>query len=107
MSSTASLVSDGAVAKHTELSRQDNFRSLQMNAYGKVTAAIGSIALNVLLTLILSQGAEAATPPAEKLAPNPAVHTHELAAYRHDSDARCVSRLRARTIVAVILGIIV
>ena len=78
-----------------------------MNAYGKVTAAVGSVALNLVLTLILSQGAEAATPPAEKLSPNPAGHTHELIANRHDSDLRCVSRLRARTIVAVILGIIV
>jgi hypothetical protein len=76
-------------------------------SYGKVTAAVGSIALNVLLTLVLSRGAEAATSPAVKLAANPAVHTHELIGYRHDPDARCGSRLRTRTIVAVILGIIV
>ena len=78
-----------------------------MNTYGKVMAAVGSVALNVVLTSILSQGAEAATPPAEKLVSNPAGHTHELVVSRHDSDARCGSRLRTRTIVAVILGIIV
>jgi hypothetical protein len=78
-----------------------------MNTYGRVTAAVGSVVLNFALALILSQGAEAATAPANKLAANPAGHTHEMVVKAHNADAHCASRLRTRTIVAVILGIIV
>jgi hypothetical protein len=86
--------------------RQSNFRSLQMNTYGRVTAAVGSVILNVALALILSQGAEAAVAPADKPAA-PVSHPHELVVKLRAADARCGSRLRTRTIVAVILGIIV
>jgi hypothetical protein len=78
-----------------------------MNTYGKVTAAFGSVVLNVALALVLSQGAAAATPPAEKLAASPAMHTHVLTTHHQASENRCTARLRTRTIVAVILGIIV
>jgi hypothetical protein len=78
-----------------------------MNTSGRVTAAVGSVVLNVALALVLSQGAAAATPPADKLAAGASGHTHMIAAHHQSSDNRCAARLRTRTIVAVILGIIV
>ena len=78
-----------------------------MNTYGRVTAAFGSVVLNVALALVLSQGAVAATPPTDKLAANPAMHAHMVTMHHQASENRCTARLRTRTIVAVILGIIV
>jgi hypothetical protein len=87
--------------------RQGNFRSLQMNTYGRVTAAVGSVILNVALALILSQGADAATPTTDRPAASPVSYPHQHVVKVHAADPRCGSRLRTRTIVAVILGIIV
>jgi len=78
-----------------------------MNTYGRVTAAVGSLILNVAVALILSQGAEAATPNAYQPATGTVNHPQVLTVKLHGAEARCSSRLRTRTIVAVILGIIV
>ena len=78
-----------------------------MNMYGRFTAAVGSVALNVALALILSQGARAATPSTNALAPAPESHAVHHRADHHAADGRCVAGLRARTIIAVLLGIIV
>jgi hypothetical protein len=78
-----------------------------MNTYGRVTAAVGSLILNVAVALILSQGAEAATPSANPPATSTVSQPHMITVNLHGTDARCSSRIRTRTIVAVILGIIV
>ena len=78
-----------------------------MNTYGRVTAAVGSIILNIALALILSQGAEAAAPVADQITAKPVSHTHQILVKLRTADAHCGSRLRTRTIVAVVLGMIV
>jgi hypothetical protein len=78
-----------------------------MNVYRKFTAAVGSVALNVVLALILTQGAGAAIP-----ATNGSVQgAHSYAAHpgadQYPSHAQCVAGLRARAVIAVLLGLIV
>lgn len=78
-----------------------------MNVREKITAAAGSIALNLALVLVLSQGARAATPSAMA----PAEEPHHVLVYRtvdrDHAQEHCESSRRTREIVAVILAMIV
>jgi hypothetical protein len=78
-----------------------------MNTYGRFTAAVGSVALNVVLALILTQGAGAAVPATNVSVQGPHSYTVFLGGDHRASHARCASGLRARTILAVLLGLIV
>ncbi len=88
-----------------------------MNVNGRFTAAVGSLALNVVLTLILSQSAGAAVPLATESVQHPQTYTetvHSPHSYtvsvgtdRHSSKALCAGGLRNRAILAVFLGLIV
>ena len=78
-----------------------------MNTYRRFTAAAGSAALNVVLVLILSQGAAAATPATKEPAAAPQSHTIDQGADHHDSNERCVARLRTRAIIAMLLAMVV
>ena len=79
-----------------------------MNIRGRVSAAMGSMALNLALVLVLSQGAGAATPAArQEVAAEPAtVVVHGVDDHK-DATQRCRSSLRTRALVAVLLGMIV
>ena len=77
-----------------------------MNVHGRFTAAVGSVALNVVLTLIFTQAAGAAIPATNGSAHDPHSYTVVLGA-DHPPQAPCAARLRTRAIIAVLLGLIV
>ena len=80
-----------------------------MNIRGSLTAAMGSMALNLALVMILVQGAGAATPAARhEVAAEPAtvVVMHGVDDHK-DATQHCRSSLRTRALVAVLLGMIV
>jgi len=78
-----------------------------MNTYGRLTAAVGSVVLNVMLALMLSQGAGAAVPATNATMRSAHSYTVVVGADHRASHERCASGLRARTILAVLLGLIV
>ena len=87
-----------------------------MNVRGKLTAAAGSMALNVLVLLLLGQAAGAATPASERTVQertaNEWIAQPAHVVVYQDSDRNtarehCRSSARTRAIVAVILGMIV
>jgi hypothetical protein len=78
-----------------------------MNTYGRFTAAVGSVALNAVLALILTQGAGAAVPATNASTKGPHSYTVYLGTDDHPSHARCASGVRTRTIIAVVLALIV
>lgn len=79
-----------------------------MNVREKITAAAGSMALNVALVLLLAQAAGAATPSAKQPAAEPQGSLVVVqVADQGSAPARCEARLRTRALVAVILAMIV
>ena len=78
-----------------------------MNTHGRITAAVGSVALNVALALILSQGAGAATPSTNEPVPAPRSHVVYQGVDHRASDGHCASEFRARAIIAVLLAFVV
>jgi hypothetical protein len=78
-----------------------------MKTYGRFTAAVGSVALNVLLALVLTQGAGAAVPATNISVQSAHSYTVSVGGNHRSSHERCASGLRARTILAVLLGLIV
>ena len=77
-----------------------------MNIWRKCTAAVVSVALNVALALVLSQGAGAATPSTNNQAPNLESRTVDQGAGIQVMDAPCVARIQTRAIIAVLLAIV-
>ena len=77
-----------------------------MNRYGRFTAAVGSIALNVALALLLTQAAGAAIPATDRSEQGPRTFTVFLGADQHPVHERCVAGIRDRAIIAVVLALI-
>ena len=78
-----------------------------MNIREKITAAAGSMTLNVALVLALGQGAGAATPAAHGWGEQPSHVVVQEASDRDTAQEHCRSRAHTRAIVALILGMIV
>jgi hypothetical protein len=78
-----------------------------MNIWRRCTAAVVSVALNVALALVLSQGAGAATPPTNHQAPGLHSRTVHQRAGIQVVEAPCVARIQTRAIIAVLLAIVV
>jgi len=78
-----------------------------MNAHGRLTAAIGSVALNVVLALILAQQAGAATPAADKSEREWSSYVISVGDDHHPAQERCVKGMRSRAMLAVLLALIV
>jgi hypothetical protein len=88
-----------------------------MNVYGRFTAAVGSLALNVVLTLILTQSAGAAVLVTTSSVRHPQCDTESMhsphsvtfsvGTDHHPSKELSPDRLRDRAILAVLLGLIV
>lgn len=78
-----------------------------MNIRGRITAAAGSMALNVALVMVLGQAAGAATPSAMR----PAEQSESVVVVQMSDQKKaqphCESKLRTRALVAVIIGMIV
>jgi hypothetical protein len=88
-----------------------------MNVYGRITAAAGSLALNVALSLLLSQGAGAAVPAASEsvqqphsysdAVQSPRSYTISVGSDHHPPKEQCPGGMRDRAILAVLLALIV
>ena len=78
-----------------------------MSTYGRFTAAIGSILLNVMVAVVLTQAAGAAIPATGAPVPNSRPHAVYVSADRHAANAHCTSGIRTRAIIAVVLALIV
>lgn len=75
-----------------------------MNIYGRFTAALGSVALNGALALLLAQGAGAATPRATGSVQS---YTVSVGDEQHRSHEHCNGGMQSRAILAVLLALIV
>ena len=71
ISSIPGLLSDGGVQTGIDNHSAAIPGVVKMNVYGRFTAAVGSLALNVVLTLILTQSAGAAVPLATESVQHP------------------------------------
>ena len=79
-----------------------------MNAHGRLTAAVGSVALNVVLALILAQQAGAATPAADKSEQARPSYEISVSDEHHAAqEKRCATGMRSRAMLAVLLALIV
>ena len=78
-----------------------------MNIRAKITAAAGTMALNLALALVLGQAAGAATPSAMRPVERPGNVVVIQAADQKGAGQHCERRLRTRALVAVILAMIV
>jgi hypothetical protein len=79
-----------------------------MSTYGRFTAAAGSLALNVLVALVLSQAAgAAAVPAADASVQGSHTYTVHVGTDRAVAHEKCTGGIRTRAIIAVVLGLIV
>ncbi len=78
-----------------------------MNIYGRLSAALGSLALNGVLALVLAQEAGAATPAANGSVQSPQSYTVYVGDEQHQLHERCTSGIQSRAILAVLLALIV
>jgi hypothetical protein len=78
-----------------------------MNIYGRFSAALGSLALNGVLALVLAQEAGAATPAARGSAQGSQSYTVYVGDEQHRLHERCTGGIQARAILAVLLALIV
>ncbi len=78
-----------------------------MSKLGRISAALGSVALNVVLTLILSSGSGAMARNQDEPRPAPESSVTIQADAANWSDFGCTFRLRNRAIVAVLLALVV
>lgn len=78
-----------------------------MSTYGRFTAAAGSLVLNVVVALVLTQAAGAATPPADASVQGSHTYTVYVGNELPASHEICAGGIRTRAIIAVVLGLIV
>ena len=78
-----------------------------MSKLGRISAALGSVALNVVLTLILSSGAGAMAQTKDESRPAPEDHVVLQSDAPVASDFGCVFRFRNRAIAALVLALMV
>ncbi len=78
-----------------------------MSTYGRFTAATGSVVLNMMLAVVLTQAAGAAIPTADASVPVSRTYTVHLGTDHPSAHEHCASGMRTRAIVAVVLALIV
>ena len=78
-----------------------------MKLHGRFTAAVGSVALNVVLALILTQQAGATVPTTGPRGQDLQSYTVTLGADHHPAQQRCARAIRSRAMLAVVLGLLV
>ena len=78
-----------------------------MSKLGRISAALGSVALNVVLALILSSGAGAMAQTKDELRPNSEAHVVVQTDAQAAADYGCVFRFRNRAIAALLLALMV
>jgi hypothetical protein len=78
-----------------------------MSKLGRISAALGSVALNVVLTLILSSGAGAMAQTKEESRPAPENHVVLQNDTQDAANFGCVFRFRNRAIAALVLALMV
>ena len=78
-----------------------------MKLHGRFAAAIGSVALNVVLALMLTRQAGATSSTTDGTGQTPQTYTVTLSADHHHAQQRCANAIRSRAILAVVLGLLV
>ena len=78
-----------------------------MSKHERFYAALGSVALNIALTLVLSQSAGAAVAAANEQQAEPRHHVIEVSVEAHAANKSCAMRRRDRAIAAVLLALMV
>ena len=78
-----------------------------MSMHERFYAALGSVALNVAVALVLAQSAGAAVPAMSERQAEPRHHVIQVSAEVHGANRHCVMRLRNRAITAVLLALMV
>lgn len=78
-----------------------------MSKHERFYAALGSVALNVVVGLVLAQSAGAAVPAMSERPAEPRHHVIQVSAEAHGTDKHCVMRLRNRAIAAALLALMV
>ena len=78
-----------------------------MSKHERFYAALGSVALNVAVGLVLAQSAGAAVPAMSERQAEPRHQVIQVSAEAHGVNKHCVMRLRNRAITAVLLALMV
>jgi hypothetical protein len=78
-----------------------------MSKHERLYAALGSVALNLAVGLVLAQSAGAAVPAMSERQAEPRHHVIQVSAVAHDANEHCLLRLRNRAITAVLLALMV
>jgi hypothetical protein len=78
-----------------------------MSMHERFFAALGSVALNVAVGLVLTQSASAAVPAMSERQAEPQHQVIQVSAKVHGADKHCAMRLRNRAITAVLLALMV
>lgn len=73
----------------------------------RLYAALGSVALNIAIGLVLTQSAGAAMPATGERPAEPRHHVIQVSAAAHGANQHCVMRLRDRAIAAALLALMV
>jgi hypothetical protein len=78
-----------------------------MSKHERFCAALGSVALNVAVGLVLAQSAGAAVPAMSERQAEPQRQVIQVSAEAQGVNKHCVMRLRNRAITAVLLALMV
>jgi hypothetical protein len=78
-----------------------------MSKHERFCAALGSVALNVAVGLVLAQSAGAAVPAMSERQAEPQHQVIQVSAEAQGVNKHCVMRLRNRAITAVLLALMV
>ena len=78
-----------------------------MSMHERIYAALGSVALNVAIGLVLAQSASATVPASNERQAEPRHHVIQVSAEAHGANKHCVMRLRNRAIAAALLALMV
>ena len=78
-----------------------------MSKQQRIYGVLGSVALNVVVGLMLTQSAGAAVPAMSERQAEPHQHVIQVSAEGHGANKHCAMRLRNRAITAVLLALMV
>ena len=76
-----------------------------MSKHERIYAALGSVALNVVVGLVLTQSAGAAVPAMSERQAEPRHHVIQLSVEAHGANKACAMHRRDRAIAAVLLAL--
>ena len=78
-----------------------------MSKHERFYAALGSVALNVVVGLVLAQSASATVPAMSERQAEPRHHVIQVSAEARGANGHCATHIRDRAIAAVLLALMV